>query len=417
MNHQNLSEKNFYAKLSSPKERLSAFRQIKPAQQGFILLALSKPLQSRLLSQLSDQEVIEILQFLDADQETDLLQSIENGRRKLIIRQLSEPVREKVEFLLKFDPQTAAGMMTLEFIQVPIGTTFEQLGKMIRTHERRSGKFPTILVVEKGFLVGEVPAHVLATVKKSEKVEKYLKKIIHISHEQKDDEVVELFESHPHNKIAVLNEDGTVLGIIYSEDVLHALRMKAGESLRDFAGVADEEDVLDSPLAKVRNRYKWLIINLGTAFLAASVVSLFEADIAAFTLLAIYMPIIAGMGGNAATQTLAVVVRGLTLKKIDLSTGWQVIQNEMIAGAVNGLINGIIVAVIATFFNHSPLFGLIVGISMIVNLVAAGFFGALIPLIMKKLGKDPAASATIFITTATDVLGFFFFLGLASLLL
>jgi magnesium transporter len=129
------------------------------------------------------------------------------------------------------------------------------------------------------------------------------------------------------------------------------------------------------------------------------------------------MPIVAGMGGNAATQTLAVTVRGLVLKDIKLETGRRLIANEMIAGATNGLINGVIVAAIATIFNHSPMLGFVIGTAMIVNLVTAGFFGALVPMIMKSLGKDPASSATIFITTATDVIGFFVFLGLASIFL
>lgn len=411
------TESHFYSVISSPEKRVKAFKAIPANRQGFILMALSKNMQQEVMDELTDAEITNVLDHLDPEEETDILQNLDDNRRKRIVRRLSEPIKEKVEFLLTFDPKTAAGMMTVEYVKVEKGTTFEELSRMIKNHERRSGKFPTILLVENGFLVGEIPAHVLAAARKKEKVEKYIKKIYHINHHQNEDEVISVFESHPHNKIAVLNDDGSVLGIIYSEDVLQALRKKTGESLRDFAGVHEEEDVLDPPLMKVKNRYKWLIINLGTAFLAASVVGLFEQKIAAFTLLAVYMPVIAGMGGNAGTQTLAVVVRGLALKKIELKTGSQVIMNEMIAGGINGVINGIIVAIIATIWHQNPLLGLIVAVSMVINLIVAGFFGAIVPLIMKQLGKDPAASATIFITTATDVLGFFVFLGLASILL
>lgn len=406
-----------YRRVATAKNPLEAFRKIPVPDQGFVLLAQSKRFQQEITGQLTDDELIRILDQLDPDHETDLLQNINPDRRKRIVKQLGDPIREKVAFLLKFNPKTAAGMMTLEYVKVEKGTTFAKLSKIIEKHTRRSGKFPTILMVEKGFLVGEIPAHVLAAAKRTEKVEKYLKKIYHIGHHQDEDEVVSVFENHPHNKIVVLNDDGSILGIIYSEDVLQAIRKKTGESLRDFAGVHDEEDVLDPPLVKVKNRYKWLIINLGTAFLAASVVGLFEQKIATLTLLAVYMPVVAGMGGNAATQTLAVVVRGLALKKVELETGMRVIVNEVIAGGINGVINGVIVALVATLWHQSPLLGLIVAISMVANLVVAGFFGALVPLVMKKLGKDPAASATIFITTATDVIGFFVFLGLATLFL
>ena len=226
-----------------------------------------------------------------------------------------------------------------------------------------------------------------------------------------------MFKRHPHTKIVVLNEDISIMGVIYSDDILKIIQKQTTHNLYDFAGVSREEDVLDSALTKVKYRYKWLILNLATAFLAAAVIGLFKDTISAFVLLAAYMPIVAGMGGNAGTQTMAVIVRGLTLKQIELKTSKKVILNEVIAGGINGTINGILVAAIATLFNHSPLLGLVVGISMVLNLIIAGFFGALIPVLMKQLGKDPATSATIFITTATDVLGFMVFLGLATIVL
>jgi magnesium transporter len=179
----------------------------------------------------------------------------------------------------------------------------------------------------------------------------------------------------------------------------------------------ESEGVKDGVWSKVRHRYKWLIINLGTGFLAAAVVGLFENTLNEIVLLAIYMPIIAGMGGNAATQTLAVMVRGIAVGEVKLANSLTPILNEAGAGLVNGVINGLLVAVIAMFWNQNPLLGFVLGIAMVFNLVIAGFFGAFVPLVMKEFGKDPATSATIFITTATDVFGFFVFLGLATIIL
>ena len=205
--------------------------------------------------------------------------------------------------------------------------------------------------------------------------------------------------------------------MIYSDDILQIIGKETARNLRHFAGVSEEEDVFDPILTKVKNRYRWLIINLGTAFLAAAVVGLFEKTIAVFTLLAVYMPIVAGMGGNAGTQTLAVMVRGIALNEIRWKNAKKAIVNEMGAGGINGIINGILVACVAILLNKSPLLGFIVAVAMVLNLIIAGFFGAVVPLIMKRMGKDPASSATIFITTATDVFGFFAFLGLATILL
>ncbi len=262
-----------------------------------------------------------------------------------------------------------------------------------------------------------MPGHTLVLHQEKEPIAPYVKKILAINYDSDERKVIDSFVKHPHDKVVVLNDDKSILGVIHSDDVLRFIEKRSTRDLYGFAGVRDEEDILDSAFAKVRHRYRWLILNLGTAFLAASVVGLFEDTISKFTLLAVYMPIVAGMGGNAGTQTLAVTIRGLVLKEIKLATSGKVIFNEMIAGAVNGTINGVIVTGVATFFNKSPLLGLVLGVAMVVNLVIAGLFGAIVPLIMKALGKDPASSATVFITTATDVFGFFVFLGLARLIL
>ena len=403
--------------LSCPKKRASIFREIPINNQGFILLNLSKRLQQEIMNKLNDKEIVEFIDYLDPDEATDLLQRVDVKRRKKLLKKLGKEIKDKVEFLLKFDPRTAAGMMSLDYIEVNKNTTFEQLSKIIQKHEKKTGKFPTTLVVEEGFLIGELPLYVLAITKREEQISKYIKKITSIKYDKEESEIVAIFKKYRHSKIVVLDKDDSILGIIYSDDILKIIERQSTNTLRDFAGVSEEEDVLDSALVKVKNRYKWLIINLATAFLAASVVNLFQETISAFVLLAVYMPIVAGMGGNAGTQTMAVVIRGLALKEIELKTSKRVIINEILAGGMNGVINGILVATVAVLWNKNPMLGLVIGLAMIINLIIAGFFGTIIPLIMKRLGKDPASSATIFITTATDVFGFFVFLGLASIML
>lgn len=207
------------------------------------------------------------------------------------------------------------------------------------------------------------------------------------------------------------------MGIIYSDDVLQLIEEKEAATLYDFAGVSSEEGVSDSSARKVKFRYKWLIINLATAFLASFVVSQFESTISEYVLLAVYMPIVAGMGGNAATQTLAVLVRGIALKQISLRTAFKTLKNEVGAGFINGLINGFLVAFVVLVKDHDVKIAIILALAMVINMIVAATFGTLVPLIMAKLRKDPATSATIFITTATDVLGFLAFLGLATIIL
>lgn len=413
-----MTNKEIMHKLSfNTKDRLKIFKKIPIKQQAFLLLELSKKIRFDILHELTDSEIVELIDYLDPDDASDILKILNGKRQKNILNQLKKEIKQKIEKLLSFDPRIAEDLVSLEYVEVDENIIFEKLLQVIKIHEKRTGKFPTILVLKKGNLRGELSPLIFLEKKKKQKITKYIKKVSTILYNTKNHKVVEIFKKNTHSKIVVLDKDKSILGIIYSDDILKIINEKPAESLRDFAGISDEEQVLDPALSKVKRRYRWLIINLGTAFLAASVVSLFQETITAFVLLAVYMPIIAGMGGNAGTQTLAVMVRGIALNKINLNTAKRVIINEFIAGGINGLITGVLVAIIATLWNQNPLLGLIVGMAMIINLMIAGFFGSIIPLIMTKLGKDPASSATIFITTATDVFGFFAFLGLATLFL
>jgi magnesium transporter len=334
-----------------------------------------------------------------------------------VLRGLDEDRRERTEFLLGFSPESAAGLMHLDYVTVGVDRSLAEVARRVQRHEERTGRFPHVFVTDGEALLGELPGQVLAMTEDGVDLREHVHETPAVRYDTADEDVVDVFRANPEGSVAVLDEEGSIMGVIYAEDLLRVVEEEAGETLYEFTGVQEEESVLDGPLSKVRYRYRWLIINLGTAFLAAGAVGFFEDTIAAFTLLAVYMPVVAGMGGNAGTQSMAVTVRGLALGQISLSTGGRAVLNEVLAGAANGAITGVLVAVIASVFNRSPLLGLVLGVSMVLNLVIAGFFGTAIPLVMDRIGKDPATSATIFITTATDVLGFFIFLGLARAVL
>lgn len=403
--------------IGSKRHRLSRFRDIEVNNQGFVLMRFTSPVRKDILNRLDNHEIINLLNYLDPDKVSILLRNIAPRRANRIANQLSASIKEKVEFLLKFNPKTAASMMNLDYLTIAHDSNFTDVSKAILNHEQNTGKFPALLVVEDGYLVGELPGHSLATHSGREKIIKHIRRVPSLRYDSEERKVVDSFVRHPHNKVVVLDEDESILGVIHSDDVLALIDRRSLHQLYGFAGVNNEEDALDGVWEKVKNRYSWLIINLGTAFLAASVVGLFEPTIQKFTLLAVYMPIVAGMGGNAATQTLAVAVRGLVTKEIDIAHSTKFISREVGAGVINGVINGVIVAMVAVLVNKNPMLGLVLALAMIANLFIAGFFGALIPMIMKSLGKDPATSATIFITTCTDVGGFFVFLGLATIML
>lgn len=401
-----------------PDERMILFRGLSVPEQSAAFLELSSHLQQVILRELNIQEIVDLLDNMDMLQVERVLSRIPNVRyRRRVIEKLKTDIREKVDHFLRFHPQATLSLINFNYLYLPSKLTIGEAANIIDEHYQETGKYPEILVQEKGQLLGEAPFAVLVRERNSLPLKRFVLPLKTVSYQADVSQVIDILTSSKSKKIVVLDKDDSVLGIIYAESVRPLFEKLPAESLYDFAGVMESEGVQDSVWSKVKHRYKWLIINLGTGFLAAGVVSFYENTLSQLVLLAIYMPIIAGMGGNAATQTLAVMVRGIAVGEVRLANSFKPIMTEVGAGLVNGLINGILVAIIATLWNQSPMLGLVLGIAMVCNLVIAGFFGAFVPLLMKSLGKDPATSATIFITTATDVFGFFIFLGLATLIL
>lgn len=401
----------------NPAKRIILFRQLTLDEQIRVIKSTTRYIKQDVLNKLDIEEVKVILEMFDPVESTDLLQLLPKKKREKIIEILNETIKKDISLLLSFDPDTAAGLMNLDYVQVDEDHSMEEVANKVKIHEERTGKLPLILVQKEEQLKGFLPIHKLVFAKRNEKASNYVKKIATIKQSATQDDVMRFFKNNPHRKAIVLGEKENVLGVIYSDDILRLLQEQAGSSLYDFAGVREEESVYDTVKRKVKYRYKWLILNLGTAFLAAFTVGIFEKTIAAQVLLAVYMPIVAGMGGNAGTQTLAIMVRGLSSQELGKKEVMHVLKNEVGAGFINGLINGLIVFTIVIAFNHNLLVAIVLAIAMIVNLLIAATFGTLVPVLMQRLGKDPAASATIFITTATDIFGFMAFLGLATLLL
>lgn len=399
------------------KNRLEVFSSIKDEEKRNVIMNLSRYVQYDIVSKLSDQGVVDLLQNLDTDEASDVVRLLPIKRQKEIVGQLNNTLKNSISSLLSFDQDTAMELININYIQVEHDDSIVSVAKQVKTHERRTGKLPVILVMDGHKLLGSLPGYSLGLAAPEDLAKRFVKKVKTIKENTSTNKILEIFRKSPRSNVVVLSQKNHVLGFIYSDDVLRLLHEKEAQGLYDFAGVNKEESVFDAIRTKVRFRYKWLIINLGTAFLASFTVGLFDETIAKYVLLAVYMPIVAGMGGNSATQTLAVVVRGISLKQIQFKSMFRTLKNELGAGFINGLINGLLVASIVYLKDGNTRLALVLASAMIINLLVAAFFGTIVPVIMKRLGKDPASSATIFITTATDILGFVSFLGLATLIL
>ena len=386
---------------------------LNPSEIAKELRSSSKYHRKKLLSSLTDEELVKVFRYMDNDEIVDMLQLMDKDRQERLIEEVSEDVR----YLMQFNPYLAGGVMNLDFVIVDHDATFGDVAKIVKKHMRRRSKPPVILVRKGKHILGEIGMHKLIVYGEKEPVSKHISKIPKVSHKDDPELLMKVFKEHPHSRVVVFGEKDEVIGIVHAEDLLNMSQDYIYDKLYSLLGVRKEEDALDGFKVKVKHRLHWLVINLFTAFLAATVVMYFENTIARNVILAAFMPIIAGMGGNSATQTLGVIIRGLALKEVSLKNVWGVLVNEVIAGIINGVVNGIIVGLAAIIIGAPLMLGVVTGLALIGNMVVAALAGTIIPPILKRMGSDPAASATVIITTATDVGGFFLLLGLATLLL
>lgn len=386
-------------------------------KQGHVFLDLSQDIQLELAGKLTTKNILAIFKYLDPDEVTDFLQKLPEEINKRVSKKLDENIKEKVDFLLKFDEKSAAGLMSFDYIIVNENSKVDSLFNKLKKSINKGNKTPMVLVKDKeNHLCGFIPFNYFI-LNKPENIKDCIEEIPKVFFDEHYDDVIKKVKSTDHKNIVVVDYENHILGVIEVNDLLKTIEDSKTKNIYDFAGVKREEDILDSAFSKFKSRYPWLIVNLGTAFIAASVVSLFEDTLTKLVLLAVYMPVIAGMGGNAATQTLAVVVRGLSTHNLDMKTKLNVLYNEVGSGLLNGLVIGFIVAIIAWLVNDMFMLGIVVGMAMIINLFVAGFFGTILPFILRRLEIDPAVASSVFVTTATDVVGFFVFLGLAEVLL
>ena len=402
----------------NPHERMNLLRSVSIPHRSALFEKLSPYVQQSVLRQLKTDELVDMLDHLDMQQAERIIKRIPSQkRREKIVARLKGEIKEKIDFFLRFHPSATLALVNFNYIFLDASTTVRDAADIIDEHYEETGKYPEVLVHQFGGLLGEVPLASLVRERNTSTLRKHVKFIDSIAYQAEINNIIDMLVATEKKKIVVLDHDTSVLGIIYSDSAKALFGNLPAESLYDFAGVDDSEKPFDSIGKKVKHRYKWLILNLATSFLAGSVVLSFQNTLDAVTILSVYIPIIAGMGGNAATQTFAIMVRGLTLGTISMKTAGPAIWREFGAGVANGVIIGLIVALISLVWNGSFVLGAVVGGALIGAHIVAGIAGAFIPLFMKQLGKDPASTSTIFITTATDVLGLFFLLGLASLFL
>lgn len=376
-------------------------------------------LREEILSDMPPALVAKIVSELESDDALDLIEDLDPLFQKEILKKLSAKDRIALEEGLSYPEESAGRLMQREYVAIPqFWTVGKTIDYMRAAAEELPEDFYDLIVIDPYYhVVGEIPLARLIRAKRSEKIKDLVLEDIHIIPATMDqEEVTHLFRREDLGSAPVVDEDGRLVGVITIDDIIDVIDEEAGEDILKLAGV-DESDLYRAVLSTSMSRSKWLLVNLVTAFLAASVVSFFGATIEKVVALAALMPIVAGMGGNAGTQALTVAVRAIAMRELSGANAPRAIIKEGLVGFINGCLFATLVGIIAALWFQNPILGGVIAMALVINLISAGIFGAGIPIVLNKFGQDPAISSSIFLTTITDTVGFFAFLGLATLFL
>lgn len=376
-------------------------------------------LQMDMMQLLDNHRIISMFEYMPKDDIVDLLGELPVHRRKDIMNLIKLSDRNIIQNLLGYDEDTAGGIMTTEYIALKGDLTIEATLAKIKEIAPKTEVIDTIFVLNRRRqLIGTVDLREILIAPYDSCLQEVMNEhVISVEPEMDQEEVSLLVSKYDLKVIPVLNKKQGMLGIITVDDIIDVIVEEHTEDMLHMGGVSKEEDVSSTLGESVRMRMPWLFVNLITAFLASFTVSIFEGTIAQVVALASAMSIVSGMGGNAGSQTLSIVIRSIALGEIQLKKSWRLVFKEILLGIINGAGVGIVTGILMYIKYGNIYLGLIIFAAMVINIAIAGIFGFLIPLFLKAINVDPALASTIFLTTATDVGGFFVFLGLAQLFL
>ena len=396
------------------QERLTAVRALPPEVSGEALIEMPEEEHAEdTLAALEPEQAADIVDELADDDAADILQELEPEEQERILSEVED--RSDVDRLLAYDEESAGGLMTTHVVTVfDTVTAGEAIEEIRRQAEEMEGFYQVFVVDPANRLVGLLPLNQLVTSPPGRSVREFMEPAeITVTPDRDQEEVARLMARYNVPSIPVVDGNGVLLGRVTFDDVIDVVEAETTEDLLQFGGVSASEELGAPWRGAVRSRLPWLYVNLLTAFAAASVVLVFSDAIQELKWLAVFMPVIAGMGGNAGTQALAVSVRRIALGQVPAGSEGRIVGKEMLVGLVNGFSNALVAGAIG-WLAAGPQFGAVVALAMTANLAVAGFAGAFVPLLLERLKIDPAIASSIFVTTFTDMCGFFLLLGLAT---
>ena len=402
---------------SPPKQRKLFFSLLETNEEGDVLADLGEEIQQELVSNISNEELAEAVKELEPDETVDILQNLPADRMNTILSKMSLRDRKRIEIGLNYPENTAGGLLNTDVISVRPSHSIEVVINYLRDQKELPDNTDKIFVVNKeDRYVGELAIGKIITSNPSLSVREVMDTSANpILVSQDDKEVATIFERNDIISSAVINESGKLIGRITIDDVLDVIREDADQNFLGMAGVA--EDTFAPPGRAARSRVFWLSMNLLTAFIASMTINIFKDVLDQIVYLAILMPIVASMGGVAATQTLTIVLRGLTLEQINSSNLQWLFKRELAVSILNGFVLSILVGLVTFFWFNEILLSVLISLALVINLISSVIAGVFVPLILRSLNQDPAIAGSVVVTTVTDVIGFLSFLGLATIFL
>ncbi len=401
-------------------EREILWGLVNEANDGEVLMELADEVRATLISKMGREELLAVSDGMDTDDLADLVQELPHTITREILNSLDSQHRQRLEAVLSYPEDTAGGLMNPDTVTVRPEVTLDVVIRYLRRlREQIPPQTDSLIVVNRdGKYLGVLSLTNLVTHNQEDIVAEVMSLDIKaIPATWEDRQVANRFEQHDLLSAAVVDEEGRLLGRITVDDVVDLIREEGEHHFMGQAGLSEDEDMFAPVLVSTRRRALWLGVNLITALLASWVIGQFEATIEKMVALAVLMPIVASMGGVAGTQTLTLTIRGIVLGQLSSKNVRWLIINELSVGLLNSFIWAAVVAVVAGLWFNSTSIGLLIAVAMTINLVFAAFTGAILPLVLKRIGIDPALAGGVLLTTVTDIVGFLSFLGLATVFL
>lgn len=386
---------------------------------GEILSELEEGIREEIIGYLKPEILAEAVRELDSDDVVDLLEDLEEPQQAAILDALDDTDRLAVEQSMTYPEYSAGRLMQREVVMAPEHWTVGQAIDFLRSEDELPEQFYHVILVDpRMHPVGNVTLGKLMASKRTVKLVDIVEDVFQvIPVTQEESDVAYAFNQYHLISAPVVDAENRLVGVITIDDAMAVLDDEHEEDILRLAGVGEESSLSDTVMETTRQRLPWLGVNLVTAILASGVIALFEDTLSSFVALAVLMPIVASMGGNAGTQSLTVAVRAIATKDLTGANVWRVIRREVLVGAINGLVFAVVMGIVGIIWFGSPVLGYVIALAMIINLIVAGLAGTGVPVVLEKIGVDPALASGAFVTTVTDVVGFFAFLGLAGIFL